>query len=139
MASQKRKPATATDDDWTVDWMIYFGLLTIGVFGVALLGTIAGPGGWRSILIGYILAMICLINFSAYKAHRGQRLDRWQAALARIPLTFAGYGAIRGKRLTEAKADDRAGLALWMSIATSVVFLVLISWWLLQPVNNKVP
>jgi hypothetical protein len=136
MASRKKKPQTQPNEDWTVDWMIYIALLAAGLFGVAILGALAGPEGWRSILIGYIFAMICLVNFCTYKAHRGHPLERWQVALSRIPLTFAGYGPIRGKPLTEAQGDDRAGLALWMSIAFSVVFLVLISWWLLQPVQS---
>lgn len=137
--SQRKGPPDSSNEDWTVDWMIYFGMLAIGIFGVGILGTVSGPDSWRSILIGYVLAMICLINFCVFKAYRGRPMERWQKALARIALSFAGYGAIRGKNLSEAKDDDRAGLALWLSIAISVTLLAVISWWLLQPASSAVP
>jgi len=105
------------------DRAVYTGLLMIGVFVVLLAVPLTEGALWRHTLIGYLLLMAIMINGFAWRACRGGKLARWQAALARIPLRWAGFGAKGGKPLETAHGRREARTALLLSIAASVVLL----------------
>jgi hypothetical protein len=104
----------------------------IGVFAIALWALFAqGTGTWKQGLIGYVIAMAILVNLFTFQAVRGRHLAGWQQSLARLPLRWVGYGTRGGKPLEAAKGSPSARAMLAVSLATSVVIVLLLSMWLI--------
>ncbi|MCH8343616.1 MAG: hypothetical protein IH983_06485 [Planctomycetes bacterium] len=64
-------------------------------------------------------------------AYQGRRLAGWQQSLARLPLRWAGYGTKEGRPLEAARGSPRAKIVLLLSIATSILIIVLLTWLLI--------
>ncbi len=112
------------------DLAIYGGLLLIGVFATFLSALVSWEH-WQQVALGYLIAMTLLVNFYAWQACRGRRLAGWQQSLARLALRWSGFGTARGRPLEAAKGSNRAKMMLMVSIATSVVLIVLLTWLLI--------
>ncbi len=113
----------------TPDGAIYIGLLMIGGFAIWLWSIVSPQAGtWKQGLLGYIIAIAFLVNLYTWRACRGRRLAGWQQSLARLPLRWAGYGTKEGRPLEAAKGSPRAKIMLLLSIATSIVIIVLLTW-----------
>ncbi len=102
-----------------LDGGVYIGILMIGAFGIWLF-TIAS-GDWKQGLLGYVIAVGFLVNFSAWQVCAGKAIVGWKQSLARLPLRCVGYGTRGGKPLAAAHGSDRAKMMLFVSIATSFV------------------
>ncbi len=130
--TSKRHKGGGRDPDRprTPDGAIYIGLLMIGSFAV-LLGFLFTEGKhWREVGLGYLIAIAYLVNLYTFRAYRGTTLAGWQAALARLPLRCVGYGTRGGRPLEAAKGQENARTMLLVSIATSVVVIAGLSFWL---------
>lgn len=125
-----RKRSAAQQARQGSDLAIYGGFLLIGVF-VTFLSYLLSPDHWSQVALGYLIAMAFLVNFYAWQACRGQPLVGWQQSLARLALRWSGFGTARGRPLEAAKGSNRAKMMLMVSIATSVVLIVLLTWWLI--------
>ncbi len=108
----------------TNDAAIYAGLLLIGAFVTFLAYMLSGGERWREFALGYLIALTFLVNFYTFAACRGRRLARWQQSLARLPLRWAGFGTKGGRPLEAARGSPRARMMLLLSIATSLVIIV---------------
>lgn len=125
-----RKRSAAQQARQGSDLAIYGGFLLIGVF-VTFLSYLLSPDHWSQVALGYLIAMAFLVNFYAWQACRGQRLVGWQQSLARLALRWSGFGTAHGRPLEAAKGSNRAKMMLMVSIATSVVLIVLLTWLLI--------
>jgi hypothetical protein len=105
-----------------LDGGVYIGILMIGVFGIWLF--MIATGDWKQGLLGYIIAVAFLVNFSAWQVCAGKAIVGWKQSLARLPLRCVGYGTRGGKPLTAAHGSDRAKMMLFVSIATSFVVVL---------------
>jgi uncharacterized protein (DUF983 family) len=131
----RRKPRRVqTDAPRTSDRQIYLGLLIIG--GAVTLGAFLVSTGqseaWRWTALGYLALMAVLMNLFAFRAYRGKKLANWQAALARVPLRFAGYGTKHGKPLTAAHNAAHARSTIVLSLVLSLVVCVAL-WFVFFP------
>ena len=124
-----RKRSAAAPTRRGSDLAIYGGFLLIGAF-VAFLSVLLSQD-WRQVALGYLIAMALLVNFYAWQACRGRRLAGWQQSLARLALRWSGYGTARGRPIEAAKGSNRAKMMLMVSMATSVVLIVLLTWLLI--------
>jgi hypothetical protein len=109
------------------DSTIYAGLILIGVFVVALAVPLTQGDHWQEVAVGYVIAMAWLVNLYGFRAWRGVHLANWQAALARIPLRFIGYGRKGGKPIEAAAGHDDAGKAIIVSVIVSVLIIVTVA------------
>ena len=98
-----------------------------GVFAVALWYLVSRET-WRHGLVGYLIAIAFLVNYYAWRASSGHHLLPWQQALARLPLRWVGYGTKAGKPLDAARGSPRARTMVLVSIATSTVLIVVVTW-----------
>ena len=130
-ARSHRKRTAARPARRGSDLAIYGGFLLIGVFVTFLVYLLSIGEGWRQVALGYLIAMALLVNFYAWQACRGRRLAAWQQSLARLALRWSGFGTARGRPLEAAKGSDRAKMMLLVSMATSVVLIVLLTWLLI--------
>ncbi len=112
------------------DGGVYIAFVLGGAFAM-LLWLIASPGTWRSGLIGYIIALAFLVNLNGWRAYRGRHLSGWQLALARLPLRCVGYGTKGGRPIEAAHGAPSVQMILFVSLATSAVIILLLSWWLI--------
>ncbi len=126
-----RKRSAAGQGRRGSDLAIYGGFLLIGVFVTFLAYLLSVGEGWRHVALGYLIAMAFLVNFYAWQACRGRRLAGWQQSLARLALRWSGFGTARGRPLEAAKGSNRAKMMLMVSLATSVVLIVLLTWLLI--------
>ncbi|MEE8155407.1 MAG: hypothetical protein V3T53_10695 [Phycisphaerales bacterium] len=112
------------------DGGVYIAFAIGGAFAM-LLWWIASPDTWRSGLIGYIIALAFLVNLNGWRAYRGRHLSGWQLALARLPLRCVGYGTKGGRPIEAAHGASSVQMILFVSLATSAVTILLLSWWLI--------
>jgi hypothetical protein len=106
---------------------VYLGLTIVGLFAVLLASLFFGVEYWGVVALGYIAAVAYLINFYTFQVYRGKHLDNWQQSLARIPLSFVGYGTKGGKPLEAAHDHDETKKALGLSVVVSLALLVILS------------
>jgi hypothetical protein len=107
------KPARQQENDVAV----YIGLLMIGLFSIALFGTLYQT--WQVFTVGYIIAILFLINLYGWRAYLGRELAGWQRSLAKLPLRFAGFGNRHGHPLSAAKGQPPARTALVVCLIVS--------------------
>ena len=124
-SSKRSKPTQRSNDGG-----VYIGLVMIGGFGM-LLWWAASSDTWRQGLVGYLVAVALLVNFSAIKAYLGKDLSGFQRALAHLPLRCVGYGTRKGRPLQQARGAANALGMIVVCLVTSVVVLVLLGWLLL--------
>ncbi len=117
------------------DGAVYIGLVMIGVFGVWL-WSIAAPSEvqepWKHALLGYVIAVLALVNLSTWRVYFGGRLARWQQSLARLSLRWAGFGTKGGRPLEAAHGSRRARIMLILTMVASVVIIVALAWFLYE-------
>jgi FtsH-binding integral membrane protein len=119
----KKKPVRNEAINPMPDGAVYIGLLLIGVFAVLVISvTFSVP--WQHLALGYVMALIFLVNLYAWRVYLGHEIAPWSQALARIPLRFAGFGTREGRPLTAAKGEQRAAMTLWVCLAISAMLLV---------------
>ncbi|MHC4811061.1 MAG: hypothetical protein ACYTEV_11955 [Planctomycetota bacterium] len=101
------------------DGAVYFLFLTLGVcigfFAWLIAGGSAVP--W---IVGYVLAVLWLLNMSVIKAYRGGSMAPWQKSLARLPLRPAGFGVRGGKPVEAAHGEPVVRTALITTACVSV-------------------
>ena len=112
------------------DGGVYIAFVLGGAFAM-LLWWIADPDSWRSGLIGYIIALAFLVNLYGWRAYLGRHLSGWQQSLARLPLRCVGYGTKGGRPIDAAHGAPSVQMILFVSLATSAVVVLLLSWWLI--------
>ena len=110
------------------DVAVYIGLLMIGAFAIMLAGLLLHDVvHWTHVFVGYLIAMVVLVNMYGWQAYLGKHLQGWQQALARLPLRIAGYGTKRGKPLPAAKGQADARMTLMLFGAGSVLIVAVVS------------
>jgi hypothetical protein len=114
---------------------IYAAILMVGIFGLGL-WYLASDTTFPHAVIGFLLAVFGLVNWSALQAVRGQELAGWQKALARLPLQFAGYGTTGGKPVEAARGQENAKMVLMVSASLCLVVLIALSWLLLPELRS---
>lgn len=101
------------------DGAVYFLFVTLGVcigfFAWLIAGGSAVP--W---IVGYVLAVLWLLNMSVVKAYRGGSMAPWQKSLARLPLRPAGFGVRGGKPVEAAHGEPVVRTALITTACVSV-------------------
>jgi hypothetical protein len=101
------------------DGAVYFLFVTLGVcigfFAWLIAGGSAVP--W---VVGYVLAVLWLLNMSVVKAYRGGSMAPWQKSLARLPLRPAGFGVRGGKPVEAAHGEPVVRTALITTACVSV-------------------
>ena len=108
-----------------MDGGVYIGILMIGAFGIWLFTIVSDSAdAWKHGLLGYIIAVAFLVNFSTWQVCAGRTIVGWKQSLARLPLRCVGYGTRGGKPLAAAHGSDRAKMMLFVSIATSFVVVL---------------
>lgn len=110
----------------SLDRGVYGAILLIGAF-ILLLWFLIANETFPHALVGFVLAVLGWINFTAIKAYAGAKLPDWQQALAKIPLQFAGYGREDGKPLAAAKHQPNARTAVFLFLAVSVILVVVLA------------
>ncbi len=109
------------------DGGVYIAFVLGGAFAM-LLWSIAAPDSWKSGLIGYIIALAFLVNLYGWRAYLGGHLSGWQQSLARLPLRCVGYGTKGGRPIEAAHGAPSVQMILFVSLATSAVMILLLSW-----------
>ncbi len=113
------RPAT------NLDGGVYIGILMIGAFGIWLFTILSdSTDAWKHGLLGYVIAVAFLVNYSAWQVCAGTAIVGWRQSLARLPLRCVGYGTRGGKPLAAAHGSDRAKMMLFVSIATSFMVVL---------------
>ena len=108
-----------------LDGGVYIGIVMIGAFGIWLFTIISdSTDAWKHGLLGYIIAVAFLVNYSAWQVCAGNAIVGWKQSLARLPLRCVGYGTRGGKPLAAAHGSDRAKMMLFVSIATTFVVVL---------------
>ncbi len=116
-----------------LDGGVYIGILMIGGFGIWLVTIFSdSPDGWKHGLLGFIIAVGFLVNHAAWQVCGGKTIVGWKQSLARLPLRCVGYGTRGGKPLAAAHGSDRAKMMLFVSIATSFVAVLALTFWLIR-------
>lgn len=127
---KKRKPQAGSKpriDQRAVDRGVYGTIVLVGGFGLFLWWLVADDTLPHA-FVGLVLAILALINFYTWQACRGRHLAAWQRTFAGIPLRFVGFGTRKGKPIDAAHDRDEAKMALYISIAASVIVFLAISW-----------
>lgn len=114
---------------------VYATIIMVGVFGL-FLWFIASHETFPHAVVGYVVAVLGMINVFAWKACRGSDLSMWQRSLAKIPLRFAGYGTKGGKPLTAAHDQQDAMMMFYLSLAVSVVLILVLSFLLIPELRG---
>jgi len=121
------RPAT------NLDGGVYIGILMIGAFGIWLFTILSdSTDAWKHGLLGYVIAVAFLVNYSAWQVCAGTAIVGWRQSLARLPLRCVGYGTRGGKPLAAAHGSDRAKMMLFVSIATSFVAVLALTFLLIR-------
>ena len=128
-SGHKRTKAHGTPPSGPPDGAVYAGLVMIGVFALGL-WYLASSDTWKQGVVGYVIALAVLTNLAAWRACWGRPLSVWQGSLARLVLRCAGFGTKKGRPVEAAHGSVRARSMFFLSIATSVVVVLLLSWWL---------
>jgi len=116
-----------------LDGGVYIGLLMIGAFGIWLFAIASDSAdAWKHGLLGYIIAVAFLVNYFAWQVCAGNAIVGWKQSLARLPLRCVGYGTRGGKPLAAAHGSDRAKMMLFVSIATSFVAVLALTFLLIR-------
>lgn len=110
---------------------IYGVIIMVGLFGLGL-WWLASDETFPHAVLGYIVAVLGIVNWCAFKAWRGMELAGWQKSLARLPMRFAGYGTRTGKPIEAAHDQDNARSALLISVSLAIVIIVAASLLLLR-------
>ncbi len=105
------------------DGAVYIGVAMVGVFGVWLWAIVAPPGYWKHGLMGYVIAVLVLVNLAAWRICLGNHLPPWQQSLARLVLRWAGYGTPGGRPLDAAHGSGRAKSMLLVSLGVSLAVI----------------
>ena len=125
----KTPPRPATN----MDGGVYIGILMIGAFGIWLFTIVSdSPDAWKHGLLGFIIAVAVLVNLSGWQVCAGKTIVGWKQSLARLPLRCVGYGTRGGKPLAAAHGSDRAKMMLFVSIATSFVAVLALTFLLFR-------
>lgn len=113
----------------TADGGVYIGIAMIGVFGIWV-WMVAAPGAssWKHGLLGYVIAVLVLINLYSWRVYLGKHLAGWQQSLARLILRWAGYGTPTGRPLAAAHGSARAKMVLLVGLSTSALIVAGLSW-----------
>ena len=112
----------------TNDAAVYLSLVMIGGFVVILAWLLLNETvHWTHVLVGYVIAIVVLINVYAWQAVFGKHQQGWQEALARVPLRIAGYGTKKGKPITAAKGQQDARTTLMLFGAGCVLLVALVT------------
>ena len=128
---RSKKSSTSRPTPRTVsDGGVYIAFVLGGAFAM-LLWSIAAPDSWKSGLIGYVIAISLLVNLYGWRAYLGRHLSGWQQALARLPLRCVGFGTKGGRPIEAAYGAPSVQMILFVSLATSAVIILLLSWWLI--------
>jgi hypothetical protein len=127
-SSRRKAKSHAPAKPAVSDAAVYVALLMIGAFAIMLAGLLLHDlAHWTHVLVGYLIAMVVLINLYAWQAYRGKHLQGWQEALARLPMRIAGYGRKGGKPLQAAKGQADARTTLMLFGAGSVLVVAVVS------------
>jgi len=117
----KGKARSAARPEGVGDGAVYFLFVflgaCVGVFAWLVAGQQATP--W---VVGYVIAVLWLLNMAVVRAYRGGELAPWQKSLARLPLRPAGYGVRGGKPIEAAHGQPEVRTAM---IATACVSLAI--------------
>jgi hypothetical protein len=103
--------------DGAVYFLFVFLGVCIGVFAWLMGGEHAIP--W---IVGYVIAVLWLLNMAVVRAYRGGDMAPWQKSLARLPLRPAGFGARGGKPIEAAHGEPVVRSAM---IATACASLAI--------------
>ena len=123
---KKQRRRTGRPEPGRFDGGIYFAVVFIGAVLVLFAFLITERRFWRETLVGYVALVTILTNLCAFQAYQGRPLSHWRAALARLPLRGAGFGGRHGRPIEAAHEADGARIAVMVSIAVSIVLLVLL-------------
>jgi hypothetical protein len=126
-----RKPATRpAARRGPPDGAVYIALLLIGGFAVWLWSIVDGDddNAWKHATLVYVAAVLVFVNFCTWQVYFGKRIAAWKQSLARLSLRWAGYGTRRGRPLEAAHGSRAASMLLILSMATSVVLVVVLAW-----------
>ncbi len=111
------------------DGAVYIGVVMVGIFGVWLWAiAVPGPENWKHGLMGYAIAVVALVNFTAWRICMGGHVAPWQQSLARLVLRWAGYGTAGGRPLDAAHGSARAKTVLFISLGVSAAALAALAW-----------
>lgn len=124
-SNMKQSAAKRHAQDRSMDRAIYISIVMVAAFVLFIWFMVADTWPWA--IVGFLLAVLGMINFFTWKVIQGQPLAVWQRSLAKLPLRFVGYGTRGGKPIDAAKGQDAAKMALYLTAAISVV-IVLASW-----------
>ena len=102
---------------------IYAVIIMVGLFGLGLWYLVSYET-FPHAVIGYLAAVLGIVNWCAFKAFSGMDMADWQESLARLPLHFAGYGTRQGRPVKAAQGQANAKMVLMISVALSVAILV---------------
>jgi len=119
----RRKKSGKTDQALRRDGAVYWSVLLIGVFVVALAFLLSEGAFVPHVAIGFVALLAVLINAFALRAFLGGRLMGWQQSLARVTLRPVGYGRKGGKPLTAAHGQPEVRNALIVSIVISLLVI----------------
>ena len=112
------------------DGGVYIAFVLGGAFAMVL-WWVTDPDSWKSGLIGYVIALAFLVNLYGWRAYLGGHLSGWQQSLARLPLRCVGYGTKGGRPIEAAHGEPSVQMILFVSLATSALTILLLSWWLI--------
>jgi hypothetical protein len=122
-----RKPATRRG---APDGAVYIALVMIGVFAVWLWSIVSGDDdkAWKHATLVYVIIVLVLVNLCTWQVYFGKRIANWKQSLARLAYRWAGYGTRHGKPLEAAHGSRPAAIMLLLTMATSVVVVVVLAW-----------
>ncbi len=126
-----RKVNDTRQKSGTLDGGVYIVVLAIGLFGIWM-WYLADLGPWTHALIGYVMAVVVLINLNGWRVYHGKHLAGWQQSLARLVLRWAGYGTKGGKPLEASHGSEKAKMMLMVSFAASALLVAGLTWLLLE-------
>lgn len=109
------------------DSAVYWSLVIVGVFVVIIAALMTDGLHWREIALGYVAAILYLVNFYALQVYRGKHVQAWKQSLARVPLRIVDYGTKSGKPLEAAHGQPRVKTAIVASLGLSLLILFALS------------
>lgn len=116
-AQAARRPATP-------DGAVYIVVTMIGVFGIWLWAILVPEAdSWKHGLLGYVIAILALINLYSWRVYLGRHVLGWQQSLARLVLRWAGYGTRSGRPLEAAHGSQRARMMLLVGLSASALVI----------------
>jgi hypothetical protein len=111
------------------DGAVYIALIMIAAFAIWMWTIVApGPDSWKHALLVCTVILLALVTLYTWRAYFGARLAPWKQSLARLSLRWAGYGTKKGRPLEAAHGSRPATIMLILTMATSVVVVVVLAW-----------